>query len=93
MIVGLILGSLSLIFLLKKATLPDWIYIITYPFYSGKTVMGLYAPYVLFKWLLPRYLFSTLFWLATVVCIILIWYVGISYFDNDSPLTKRNTTS
>lgn len=85
MIVGLILGSISLIFLLKKATLPSLIYRITYPFYSGKTVIGLYAPYELFKWLLPSYLFSTLFWLTTLVFIILIWYIGITYFNNDLP--------
>ncbi|MBL7148143.1 MAG: hypothetical protein ISS82_04930 [Nanoarchaeota archaeon] len=86
--IGFILGIIALIFVLNKKKFPSILYDVTYPFYSGKTIMGIYIPLILFKEYFPNILFSTMFWIITVICIIVMWYVGIKYFKNDHPFKK-----
>lgn len=81
--IGIGLGVFALIFLLKKWKFS--LYGITYPFYSGKTIMGIYITYIVFKEYSPEQLFSELFWIAVVLAIISMWYIGIKYFKNNVP--------
>ncbi|MFH0701767.1 MAG: hypothetical protein V2A62_05000 [Candidatus Woesearchaeota archaeon] len=83
--VGILLGILALGFLLSQRHLPSILYDLTYPFYSGKTIMGLYIPLVIFKEILPPFLFSTGFWIIAAVLIILLWVIGVKYLENNYP--------
>ena len=88
MYLGIFLGIVALYFLLNKNSLPNYIYDITYPLYSGKTIMGIYAPLVLFKEVLTESLWLANFWVVVVVWIIANWYIGVKYFNNNKPFKK-----
>src|SRR3989344_6572376 len=77
--VGIVLGIIALLFLFKKKELPKFVYDLTYPFYSGKTVMGIYTPLVLFKEFFPTNLFTIMFWIITGAFIIGVWFIGVKY--------------
>ena len=83
--IGFVIGIIAFISVLSNDKMPSWLYDLSYSFYSGKTVMGIYVPIILFKEYYPTALFEPLFFIATLLGIIAFWYVGINYFDNDSP--------
>ncbi|MFB6088878.1 MAG: hypothetical protein ABEK36_03820 [Candidatus Aenigmatarchaeota archaeon] len=87
-LVGILLGIIALILRIKQKKIPSWIYDLTYPFYSGKTLMPIYTSIVIFKNSFPTQLYQTPFWIVVIVMLVAGWYIGVRYIGNDYPFKK-----
>lgn len=79
-IIGGILGIILFSMGIKNASVPSFIYSVTYVFYGLKTIMSLYIAYLIIGD------FGTNFAIVFIVLLITIWYLGIVRFDNKNPL-------
>ncbi|KGK98716.1 hypothetical protein LI82_07680 [Methanococcoides methylutens] len=84
-IIGFVIGLIALVSIISNDPMSSTIYDLSYAIYSGKTVMGIYIPLILFKEYFPTFLFEPLFFAAMIIGIVSFWYVGVNIFSNDPP--------
>jgi len=84
-LIGILLGIIALGLRIKERKVPGWIYDSTYPFYCGKTLMPIYSCIILFKEYLPTQIYLTSFWITTTILLIITWFVGVKYLNNNYP--------
>ena len=84
-LIGILIGVVMLCFLISKKSIPGEIYGLVYPFYCGKTLMPFITTIIIFREFFPKELFMTSFWTVSIILLIIGWYVGIKFFNNNIP--------
>jgi len=84
-LIGVLIGVIMFGFLISKRSIPSEIYSLVYPFYCGKTLMPFITTIIIFREFFPNELFMTSFWIVSIILLIIGWYIGIKFFNNNSP--------
>ena len=80
LVIGCLIGILGLLAYYQRWSIPAWIHGVAYALYSLKTVVGIYVGILLVS-------NATLGFIIGVFIAVLIWWIGVTRFNNDIPFT------